>query len=179
MAVRKTQSLYSHFWKCGFAASTRSHRKRLFTVQIGKQVCLVTSQCSTWSCTFCIVFYFPCVDVMNFLWLASDFSKYCKGNIDRRTQMVDQEVITNMRIIVSDNNNQERQKWVCLGQTWFQISCCLFVSTLYQFVDCIRWLLEKSSLEILWQTKCLDGNFCVVHQDTFYPRQDYEQVYFY
>ena len=92
--------------------------------------------------------------------------------------MIDQEDIFNLGKIVFDDNNQKRNSWACLGQTC-STSLIVFLSQLFNFC----WLYLVAFGEFIFQKRVLNQLFgwesCVLQQDTFHPRQDYEQVTFY
>ena len=64
------------------------------------------------------------------------------------------------------------------GTNLFQISECLCVRTFCNFVD-HNWLLWRFIFQKRLTNQLFGRQFFVVQQDTFYPRQDKEQVKFY
>ena len=92
--------------------------------------------------------------------------------------MTEVEDKINLDKIVFVDNNPERKCWSCLGQTCFRslivVLCQLFVILLIIF-GCF-WRIHLPKL-VMNQLFGLEN--CVMHQDTFYPHQVYEQVNFY
>ena len=90
--------------------------------------------------------------------------------------MTDQDYSFNLNRIVSDDNNQEKKSWACLGQTCSR-SLIVFLSELFAIMlkvfGCfwtphLSKTCDESSLQV-----------CVVQLDTFHPHQDYEHNNFY
>ena len=77
--------------------------------------------------------------------------------------------------IVFDDNNQERKSWACLGQTCSRL-LIVFLSQL--FVN-LLFIFGGFTFQKLGTIQLFGLEFCAVRQDTFYPREDYEQVNFY
>ena len=94
--------------------------------------------------------------------------------------MTDLEDNINLGKVVSDDNNQQRKTWACLGQDkplpdrWFCFCpnfCSFYWPSLVAFGELTFQKLVTNQLFGL--------DYCVVRQDTFYPHQDFEQVNFY
>ena len=92
--------------------------------------------------------------------------------------MTDQEDNNNLRKIVFDDNNQERKSWTCLGQTCSR-SLIVFLSQLFVILLIILVAFGEFTFQKLVMNQQFGLEFCLERQDTFYPRQDYEQVNFY
>ena len=89
--------------------------------------------------------------------------------------MTDQEDKIILGKIVFDDNNQERKSWACLGQTCSRL-LIVFLSQL--FVN-LLFIFGGFTFQKLGTNQLFGLEFCAVRQDTFYPREDYEQVNFY
>ena len=92
--------------------------------------------------------------------------------------MTDQEDIINLGKIVFDDNKQERKYWACLGQTCSR-SLFVFLSHFLSFFKSSLVAFGEFTFQKLVTNQLLGLDLCAVQQDTFYPRQDYEQVNFY
>ena len=67
---------------------------------------------------------------------------------------------------------------VLFGTNLFPIADCVFVTTFCHFVDHLCLLLENSPFKKLETNQLFGLEICAVRQETFYPHQDYEQVFF-
>ena len=92
--------------------------------------------------------------------------------------MTEQEDNIILGKIVSDENDQEKKTWACLGQTCSRSLIVFLSQFFYDFVDYL-WLLLEKNFQNLETSPLFEWEICVVQQDTFYPHQDYEQVFFY
>ena len=92
--------------------------------------------------------------------------------------MTDQEDNINLGKTVFDDNNQERKSWACLGQTCSR-SLIVFLSQLFVILLIILVAFGEFTFQKLVTNQQFGLEFCAVQQDTFYPHQGYEQVYFY
>ena len=91
----------------------------------------------------CVYCYF---NILNSTWFLHSFWK-----IELTKQMTDQEDNINLGKIVSDDNNQERKSWACLGQTCSR-SLIVFLSQLFVFFglglgsELVDWYRDATSV---------------------------------
>ena len=91
--------------------------------------------------------------------------------------MTDHEDSTYLGKFVFDDNNQERKSWACLGQTCSG-SLIVFLSQFFVILLIIFGCFWRIQLSKICDESTVWVGICAVRQDTFYPRQDYEQVNF-
>ena len=91
--------------------------------------------------------------------------------------MTELEDKINLDKIVFDDNNQERKSWARLGQTCSR-SLIVLLSNFFVILLISLVALGEFPLQKLVMNQMFALEFFALRQDTFYPRQDYEQVNF-
>ena len=92
--------------------------------------------------------------------------------------MTDQEDNINLGKIAFDDNNQKKKSWACLGQTCSR-SLVVFLSQLFVILLMNFGCFVEFTFQKLVANQLFGLEICAVRQDTFQPRQDYEQLNFY
>ena len=113
----------------GSALVAFSDTKQGFTAHCAERKTKVNRKKLFNNCYFC-TFYCVCVYYKFNSFNRWFFPKHSFWEIELKKQMTDQEDSINLGKIVFDNNNQERQSWICLGQTCFR-SLIVFLSQLF------------------------------------------------